>query len=204
MISMFYNHKGGVGKTTLCCHVAFRAIETGKVLTVLDYDRQHNTIEYLNAHNWSGDTTTEVGTVKVTTDVSEVNGDPHIIIDASPSYDVIESLEFVEIDNIFVPVDGRFSVAGYMTIIDELKNKNINSDIYIVRNKVLSEAKFSKSEQNELEKLDAKIFELPIPQHSVVRKAEMIGQPVWKVPYGIRSTTAQNLKFFAEWYLRRF
>lgn len=37
------NQKGGVGKSTLCCHLAWSAIESGKRVLVVDMDGQMNT-----------------------------------------------------------------------------------------------------------------------------------------------------------------
>lgn len=44
---VFFNHKGGVGKTTLTAQVAFAAAELGKVVLAVDADPQCNLTQYL-------------------------------------------------------------------------------------------------------------------------------------------------------------
>jgi hypothetical protein len=63
------------------------------------------------------------------------------------------------------------------------------------------DSKFGASELKQIRQLPVDLFRFPIPTQDVVRKAEMLGVSAWKVPYGIRSTTAQNLKLFADWVL---
>ena len=41
------NQKGGVGKSTLCCHIAWAAQDEGKRVLVVDMDGQMNTTKTL-------------------------------------------------------------------------------------------------------------------------------------------------------------
>jgi chromosome partitioning protein len=42
------NQKGGVGKTTICCHLAFAAQDAGKRVLVVDFDTQGNASQFLS------------------------------------------------------------------------------------------------------------------------------------------------------------
>ena len=204
MVGLFYNHKGGVGKTTLCSHVAFRAMEKKIQLTVLDADRQRNTMQYLTEHSWTGDSTVELGTVTLTNDKNEVDfTSGKVIIDAPPAFEVLKSFD-LNIDKIFIPVDGRFSGSGAITIVEEVKNVvGDKPELWIVPNKVFNKSKLSMIEKREIRNLGLNMFDFDIPQHEIVRKSEMLGIPTWKIPYGIRSLTVQNLKMFADWALKQ-
>jgi len=47
MITAFMNMKGGVGKTTLCVHLAGTAASNGKRVLIVDYDPQYNATQHL-------------------------------------------------------------------------------------------------------------------------------------------------------------
>ena len=47
MITAFMNMKGGVGKTTLCVHLAGAAAHNGKKVLIIDYDPQFNLTQHL-------------------------------------------------------------------------------------------------------------------------------------------------------------
>lgn len=208
MVTLFYNHKGGVGKTTLCSHVAFMAKEKNHNLTILDYDKQHNTMEYLLNHKWNLDDTVNSGSIVITTDLKEASSANNLIIDVPPAYDMITELsKHFNIDYVVVPIIGRFSIAGASRIIEDITSQKSSVKIILVSN-MTEETTNSKMERKEMQKLidcsgNVEIYDLPIPQSSVFRKAETFGLPAWKVPYGVRSTATQNIQVFSEWLLRK-
>jgi cellulose biosynthesis protein BcsQ len=194
MVVAIYNNKGGAGKSTLTSHVGFRAIERNMSITILDIDRQRNTMSWLSKH----DNTTEpynVGSVRVTNDYAEVNNNGLVVIDCPPSFNVVSEIKD-SVDVWLIPIDGRFSVDGSMNVLSEIGNTRC----VIVVNKAY-DSKFGTSELKQIAQLPVDLFRFPIPTQDVVRKAEMLGVSAWKVPYGIRSSTAQNLKLFADWVL---
>ena len=193
-----YNNKGGVGKTSLTAHIGFRAMELDQEVTIVDADRQHTSMDWLTNGKWDGNSTVEVSSVKLTTDIREADGDL-VIIDCPPAFEVVEN--YPDVDIWIVPVSGRFSVMGAMTVIDEIKAINKSSRIVLVANMVDINTKFGNAQLKEIKKLEIELFKLQIPRHDIVGKAEMATKAAWAIPYGSRSLTSQNLLAFAEWVL---
>ena len=194
-----YNNKGGVGKTSLTAHIGFRAMDTGRAITIVDADRQSNTMDWLTKGSWDGNSTVEVGSVKITKDIREINSDDLVVIDCPPAFEVVAN--YPDVDVWVVPVNGRFSVMGSMTVIDEIKAINPKARIVLLANMVDMSTRFGKTQLEEIKKLEVELYKLIIPRHDIVGKAEMSTKACWAVPYGSRSLTSQNLKMFAEWVL---
>lgn len=192
----FYNHKGGVGKTSLCCHVGFKAIEKGYKLCVYDADRQMNTMSWLSGHRWNQEPY-ENGSIYVTQYYEESQDYENVIVDCPPAYDIAKTLEC---DMWVIPVDGRFSIDGCINVITEIKTTSPDSRIVLVVNKAINN-KFGKSELKEISKLEVEIFKFPIPSADFIRKSEMMGVPVWKIPYSSRNLATQNIDMFSDWVI---
>jgi len=195
-----YNNKGGVGKSTLVCHTAFRAQELKKDLTVIDADGQHNTMSWLAGHNWDKEEGYEMGSVYVTTNANDNSNSEVTIIDTPPADDVVSKVP--DVDVWIIPVNGRFSVDGAINAIANIRDLSRKARIVLVANMSDPNSKFGKIELEQIRKLDVEIFDMVISRHDSVRKAEMLGIAAWKVPYGIRSSTAQNLLYFSDWVLK--
>lgn len=194
---VFYNNKGGVGKTSLTCHTAFVAVERNIPLTVIDADRQNNTMQWLSSHEWDGDESYDVGSVHVTTNPNDYSNGL-VLIDAPPAFDFVQNVE--DVDVWIIPVNGRFSIAGAMNVVEEIKSVN-GGRIILVASMCDANTALGKVELTEMSKLNLEVFKFPIARHDVVRKAEMQGIAAWQVPYGSRSLAAQNLKLIANWIL---
>jgi chromosome partitioning protein len=198
MIIGIYNNKGGVGKSTLVSHIAFRAMDKNIDCTVIDTDTQSNSLMWLSNHKWEAkDDSFTVGSVTVTPNF-EYNTD-FVLIDCPPAFDVAKNYTMVNIW--IIPVNGRFSVTGAMTVIDEIRSTNKNARIVLVSNQSDLKSKYGKKEREEAEKLGVEIFNLQIPYSDMVRRAEMLGVPVWKVPYSTRSVATTTLEIFCDWVL---
>lgn len=199
MIIAVYNHKGGVGKSTLTSHIGFRAIERKVKIAVFDADRQSNTMSWLSGNEWDGEDF-EIGSVVVSNDsniLKEIQDYKFIIVDCPPSYNIVDS---ISADIWIIPVDGRFATDGCMNVITEIRNNNSTSRVIVVNNRALI-GKFGSAEMKQISLLQAELFKFPLQSQDVVRKAEMTGVPAWKVPYGSRSATAQNLQIFSDWVI---
>lgn len=199
MVVAVYNHKGGVGKSTLVAHVGFRAMELKKEITVFDSDLQSNTIVWLTNGQWDNNTTVTRGSVTMTIDIEELKQSKFSIIDCPPPIEVVRN--YPAVDVWLVPVNGRFSVAGAMDVIEEVKKYAQSSRIVLVPNMVDVRTSFGQTELEEIEKLDVELFKYPIPRHDVIGKAEMQCVSAWQIPYGVRSNTALNLRIFSDWVL---
>ncbi|MFH1052401.1 MAG: ParA family protein [bacterium] len=196
-----FNHKGGVGKSTLTSHLGFYAFENGYDTVVVDGDLQQCTISWLAGHAWSGDESYEKGTVMVT--LNDIPYDNEFVIyDTNPNYDVIANLSN-KIDKWIIPVDGRFSIESAIAVVEELRKFSKEQEIYVVANKSLNN-KFGRGERKEIAKLGLKVFYLEIPQADVIRKAESMGLATWEVPYGGRSLATQNIELFCKWVFEGF
>lgn len=199
MVVVIYNNKGGVGKSTLTAHTAFQAMERRVPLTVIDADQQCNTMSWLCGHDWDGAAEYQQGSVTVTTD-GKAFGDGLTVIDAPPSFSFVQS--YPSADVWVIPVGGRFSVDGALNVVNQVHQVNKNARVVLVANMCDPNTKFGKMELEQIRKVDVELFQLPIPRHDVVRKAELMGKPAWSVPYGVRANTAVNLQTFADWVLR--
>lgn len=194
---VFYNNKGGVGKTSLTCHTAFAAIERNYPLTVIDADRQNNAMQWLSAYEWDGDESYDVGSVHITTNPDDYDKGL-VLVDAPPAFDFVQNVD--DADIWIIPVNGRFSITGAMNVIDEVKSVN-GGRIVLVASMCDANTALGKVEIEQIRKLNLELFKFPIPRHDTVRKGELQGMAAWQVPYGSRSSAAQNLKLFANWVL---
>lgn len=194
-----YNHKGGVGKSTITTHIGFRAMERNINLVVGDLDRQCNTLKWLSNHQWTGEPYYR-GSVLVTPDLQTVKDNENYILDCPPAYNFIEELSGkVDVDVWLVPVTGRFSTDGTIDVMKHVQN-NTNGRIVVVINCAM-DTQMGKEERKQVSGLDVEIFTLAIPQQDIVRKSELLGVPTWDVPYGSRSMTTQNLRLLSDWVL---
>ncbi len=199
MVIATYNNKGGVGKSTLAAHIAFRAADLGKSLSVCDADRQLNTMAWLSGHQYTDEDSFEVGSVQVTTSLDAVEHGV-VVIDCPPAFEVVK--RFPDVDAWLIPVGGRFALDGAVNVVGEIRRVEKQPRIVLVANKVNPNTEIGKHELEEIKKLDVELFQSPIPQADVVRKAEMLGVPTWRVPYGVRSNATIALQSLADWVLR--
>lgn len=194
-----YNHKGGVGKTTLGVHAAFAAAEHGYSLTYLDADRQANSMAWLSEHGWDGEDYFEIDSVLVTCNLGLADGADPLLIDAPPDFNFIENLS-IKPDLWVIPFNSRFSVEGAIRVIETIGVQG-DTRAVLVATMTNPNTQIGRNEIDEATKLGLEVFPLAIPRSDVVRKAELFGQPVWKVPYGTLSPASHALMHFAHWLL---
>lgn len=199
MKTAIFNHKGGVGKTTLGVHVGFAAIEHDYPLTYLDADRQTNSMSWLLHHQWDGEDFYEIGSVLVTCNLDIAEDADHLLIDAPPDFHFMENLT-IEPDLWIIPIGGRFSVEGAMRVIETL---GIHHDAraVLVANMTDPNTTIGRHEIGEAIMLGLEVFPLAIPRTNVIRKAEMMGRAAWDIPYGKQSPATHALMHFAHWLL---
>jgi cellulose biosynthesis protein BcsQ len=193
-----YNHKGGVGKSTLTSHVAFKAIELQVPLYVLDSDRQRNSTSWISGHTMTS-CGYSLASVTVSHDLCDLDtySDRLCLIDCPPIFSVVEHLS-TEVDAWLVPVDSRFSVDGLLNTLSELRGQRV---IAVVNRSIDPNKKLSRYEVEQIKSVGAEVFYKQIPMHDHFRQAEALGRPVWKVPYGAKTQAAEVMQDFALWVL---
>lgn len=189
-----FNHKGGVGKTTISTHIAFKCQMMNYPINFIDLDPQQNAINYLSGYNYDDNEdyynlklNDGSGNILVTanTDILNENINDYVI-DLPPDYNAgYRMLNSLKVDLLIVPLDGRFSIVGADKVIEMAKKFINNDNILIVRNKVMPNDNLTKQEIKEIKLLGANIYPEGIPSHNVFRRAENKGVPAWAVPYGI-------------------
>jgi cellulose biosynthesis protein BcsQ len=193
-----YNNKGGVGKSTLASHIAFKAMELQMPLYVLDSDRQRNTTSWLSGHTKTS-TGYTIGSVTVSHDISDLDvySDRLCIIDCPPIFSVVEHLS-TEVDAWLVPVGSRFSVDGLLNILSELRGQRV---IAVINQAINQLKKLSAYEAAQIQSVGVEVFDRTIPLHDHFRQAEALGRPVWRIPYGAKTMAAEAMNEFAFWVL---
>ncbi len=218
----FYNRKGGVGKTTLALHTILHADQLGyegikkfeinKILGI-DKDEQGSLCQWLSGYEWKGQEKFKFNDfidIKFLSDITEKDKEKYdlIVIDFPPQVTILDNKIKKMVDTFIVPVQGRLS----LTSAEELKNifrdmKGTNKVIlvpngtdtrYAVGRKEMELIKAIAGDEN-IDQIE--VFDFSIPHHQIVRKAEMLGQATWEVPYGIRAKATKNLQVLAEWIL---
>lgn len=193
-----YNNKGGVGKTTLVAHVGFLALEKGVPLTVIDADRQGNCMSWLSGHSWDGESLYESGSLVVTTElIRSTSG--ITIIDAPPSFEFVENVTGADVW--IIPLSSRFSVDGAMNVIQQLKREGDKAKVVLVMNQTDGNTSLGRVERDAVHKIGAEVFRFSIPKNPAVRKAEMMGRPIWDMPYGKSTDASKFMRMFGTWVL---
>lgn len=202
----FYNHKGGVGKTTFILHLAYMSMQRDLNNMIIDTDRQQNTFSTLsNGEVKSSNEIFEKGSIKVSNNIKHLKDYDYdnAFIDTPPAFEVVEDIH-ENIDKWIIPIDGRSSVTGTLNFLQEAEFFKINkSDIMLVLNKVYDNRPISRIEKKEVGKIGIKLYDLPIYDHDVFRRSEVFEQAAWDVPYGIRSKATQNIQAFSSYVLTK-
>ncbi len=221
----FYNRKGGVGKTTLALHTILHANNLGieglnkfdiRNILVLDKDEQGSLCQWLSGYKWEGQEEFKLSRyidVRFLGDIYEEDFQKYdlIVIDFPPQVTILDEMEDLYkkiVDTFIVPVQGRLSLNSaeeLKNIFNDLSETNKvilvpnGTDVrYAVGRKEMELIKAIAGNEN-IDQIE--VFDFSIPHHQVVRKAEMLGQATWEVPYGIRAKATKNLQVLAEWIL---
>lgn len=179
------NHKGGVGKTTIACSVAFLAKEKRVSYCLLDNDRQRNAMQWLSGHTWTGQQSSLFISkeVLITTDVNIAVQSNNLIIDCSPGYGQLDSISKLDIDVYIIPVESRFSIGGAYEMTDKIFSINTNSRIILVMNKAKNSA-VTQIDRIEIAKMEGiELWKYAIPEAGRgdgIRKSEQQGIAPWR------------------------
>ncbi len=132
----------------------------------------------------------------------------YIIIDTSPSVDVMTLSAIKSADNILIPIQtDKKSISGIMQIANELKALNMDTSIIcgILMTRVKRNQNGTKLVKTYLENLaqmlNTKLFETDIRECAQVRDAELNGLSVYE--YAPKSNASMDYKAFVKEFLER-
>lgn len=202
----FFNNKGGVGKSTLSVHAAFRAMDKGVSVQFIDADPQDNGIKWVTQDTWDGNDYVNMDNIVATKDLSAVNHwDGINIIDCPPEYTFLDKLKEnnIDLDILIVPVKSRFSLDGAMHVIAEVKQLKMKDTrlIFVINMVDASNTEISKSQINEVKQINVEMFKYAIPRNKYIEMAEMSCKSVFNIPYSMRSSAVQLITHFSDWVL---
>jgi cellulose biosynthesis protein BcsQ len=214
MLTAFYNHKGGVAKTTLATHTFRILAASGRPCAFYDADPQRDGLALLAAHGheaieageaWYTDP--EAGEDRgsgaptgalVTTDLDAALAYEHVVVDAPPRGDFLRRMaEHAVPDLVVAPVCGRLAVEGAAHVADEAAR--YGARVVVVFTMTDQRAPFSRVEAAAVRKLGVEVFPLAIPRSDAVRKAELRGVAVWALPHAGRAPAGRALRALCEW-----
>jgi len=196
---VFYNNKGGVGKTTFAVHCALRAAEYHGLRTVaIGLDRQGDVLRWISGGDVSvGDGSVYEHSANLTA-IYSPNRQPNlrlhadlVVMDSSPSLALAGS---VRTDLVVVPVDGRLALEDLQNAMPDLEESRAQLLVVINRaesggTKTLSALKRACARVPRLT-----VWPTPVPDSPAIKRAAEYYRPVWEVPYGETSAGSRVMK----------
>lgn len=196
---VFYNNKGGVGKTTFAVHCALRAAEYHRLRTIaIGLDRQGDVLRWISGGEaWVGDGTVHQHSSHLTV-IYSPNQQPNLrlnadlaVMDSSPSLALAGS---VRTDLVVVPVDGRLALEDLQNALPDLLESQAKLLVVINRadsggTKTLAALKRACAKVPRIT-----IWPTPVPDSPAIKRAAEYYRPVWEVPYGETSAGSKVMK----------
>lgn len=182
-----YNNKGGVGKTTIATHLAFRSVHHGIKTLAVGIDPQGDMFEIISG----GDTPKPEGAIFEKNDrltcLFSPNNFPRlpntslVVCDCSPAINVALA---AKPDLWLAPVDGRLALMDLSNVLDDLHASG--GEIWVVMNKLDSAGKrVMNAAKNALNKLPGvKVWPNQIPDSAAIKRTTEYLRPITDVPYG--------------------
>ena len=204
---VFYNNKGGVGKTTFAVHCALRAAVHHRLRTVaIGLDRQGDILRWISGGEvWVGDGTVHQHSPNLTV-IYSPNQQPNLrlnadlaVMDSSPSLALAGS---VRADLVVVPIDGRLALDDLQNALPDLIESQAKLLVVINR----ADAGGART-LAALKRACAKVPKLtvwshPVPDSPAIKRAAEYYRPVWDVPYGEASEGTKIMKALCDDILR--
>lgn len=185
---VFYNNKGGIGKTTLSVHLALFA-STRRIRTmVVCLDRQGDVCRWLA----KGDCRVHDGLFFKVNDYLQVLFSPMklpknienidlLIVDCPPAVEVVDE---VTADLWVVPLDGRLAMENLGNIHDSLCKAKGAILLVLNRCDLIGKRALEGLRAAARQIPQAKLRDDPIPTSAAIAKSAEYFKPVWEVPYG--------------------
>ncbi len=200
MVIGIFNFKGGVGKTFIASNLAMLLAYYKHRTCLMDMDPQGDAMKWTGGQsspgvwNWDGEldkmTSRGVDLVwgahpKYEGTTPEIpQGYEFVILDCRPDLTIMEQVMDV-LDMIIIPVKGRLSwdaAAELKKVMDALRPE---VPVYVLKNEILPlRMVASREEIGQLNLIGIRVFEWGFVHDGKVRSAELMGVPVWEIPYG--------------------
>jgi cellulose biosynthesis protein BcsQ len=200
------NNKGGTAKTTLAVHLLWwiSIVAKKKVLLIdLDEEQGGNAVRWCLQHKIRKP---ELGKIYPSTwggyCVYQPNGIPTtydlIIVDTRPTATQMGALTEC-VTHILIPFKGRFGREGVEDIIDTIKDLRWNGKIPMHAIPVMTDTTIQATRDVEMAKRIGIPLFASIKYNPFVDRALEDGVPVWKTPWGLKSSLYVRLKEITEW-----
>lgn len=198
------NWKGGVGKTFIATHLAWLLSADKEKTLFVDLDPQADGMKWLSGMKYRNEPELKVN--KYLTAIhaggeeafSIPQGYSYVIYDGRPQIEIINDI-LMMLDIALIPVKGRLSMMNAAELDRLRKAINPNCEAIVILNEWVGTFWITRQERYLLEEVGMKIFDYPIPRTVRVREAELVGKPVWKMPYVKRSNLVYVLKYLKDW-----
>lgn len=182
-----YNNKGGVGKTTIATHIAFRAAGYRIKTLAVGIDPQGDMFEMISGGDKPKPDGATFDHSDALTCLFSPNNFPRVpntslvVCDCPPA---INTALAAKPDLWLVPVDGRLSMTDLGNVLGDLQDAG--GDIWVVINKLDSAGKrvmnAAKSAASKLPGVT--VWPNPIPDSAAIKRTGEYLRPIWNVPYG--------------------
>lgn len=206
---LFFNNKGGVGKTTLATHL-FRTIASFRPCCLLDLDEQQDGLRLVSGHQWDGRSPTiglgqhRSGRVIATCDLDVAQDRDPLVVDAPPRREALEvigkELGLGSEDRVIIPIRGRLSIEGALRVIEDAEA--LGCEVILVLNRTEPRAHVADHEIEQARRTRATLYPKVIPETDMIREAELMGKAAWEMDWSRNTNGIPHLRLFC-YYLAR-
>ena len=204
---VFYNNKGGVGKTTFAVHCALRAAEYHRLRTIaIGLDRQGDVLRWISGGEVSvGDGSVHQHSPNLTV-IYSPNQQPNLrlnvdlaVMDSSPNLAIAGS---VRTDLVVVPVDGRLALEDLQNALPDLLESQAKLLLVINRAEAGGTRTLAALKRECAKVPRLTVWSTPVPDSPAIKRAAEYYRPVWDVPYGETSAGSKIMKELCDDILR--
>lgn len=182
-----HNHKGGIGKTTICGHLAWRASELGIKCLVITLDRQGDVLRWFHKDK-KIDKKQPVRNGLITGLFSPeemppddvLDGYPLVIVDTPPEAGVPEAID----PNLWVvPVDNRTAIENLMSVVPLMTPKAPCYVVFYTADAAgIATLRGLQQAARHVPKVD--FYDDVVPFNPALRRTQAYYEPVWRVAHG--------------------
>lgn len=187
MIIAVHNHKGGIGKTTITAHLAFRLDQLGIKCLVITLDRQGDVVRYFS-EDPQLDPDKPVRLRNITALYSPgqmppddaLRGFQVILVDTPPESGMADA---VDPDLWVVPVDNRTAIENLASVVPKMAAKAPCFVVFYAADLGgVSTLRGLQDASKHIPKLE--FYSEVVPHNSAMFRTQAYYKPVWDVPHG--------------------